>query len=80
MSLGNNGLAGFKPHRSGTAATLLTTVPPTRNQIKTERLELRISSDALQMFKEICAANDTNVSEAIRNYISDVVTCGNLKF
>lgn len=78
MGLGNFDMASFKPQRSGTAAALLTTAPK-QEEKKSERLELRIRSDALMLFKEICEDLHTNVSEAIRTFISGVVSTGTLK-
>ena len=53
MGLGNFDIASFKPKRSETAVSLLA-VAPQQDTKKTERLELRIRSDVLMLFKEIC--------------------------
>lgn len=79
MGLGNFDMASFKPQRSGTAAALLTTSFK-QEEKKSERLELRIRSDVLLLFKEICEARHTNVSEAIRTFISGVVSLGAIDY
>lgn len=77
MALGNFDIAKFKPQRSETAASLLT-VAPQKDEKKTERLELRIRSDILILFKEICASKNTDASKALRQYIDEVVDAGAL--
>lgn len=79
MALGNLDMANFAPKRSQTAATLLTT-PVQQDEKKTERLQFRIGSDVLQLFKEVCEANHTDPSKAIRAFIMDTVSTGVLKF
>ncbi len=75
MGLGNLDIASFKPKRSETAASLLT-VAPQQDAKKTERLELRIRSDVLMLFKEICKSENTDASKALRAYIDDTVSSG----
>lgn len=77
MALGNTNIANFKPQRSSTAAKLIT-VAPTQETKKTERIELRINSDVKQLFKEICAENDTDISSALLTFINNVVSAGRL--
>lgn len=77
MALGNLDIAKFKPQRSETAASLLTVVPQ-KDEKKTERTEFRIRSDIKLLFEEICTANKTDVSTAIRTYIEDAVSSGTL--
>lgn len=80
MALGSNGLTDYKPKRSSTAATLLTSVAPLRQDTKkTERTEFRIRSDVKLLFEEICSANGTDVSSAIRTFIEDTVNIGKLE-
>ncbi len=77
MGLGNLDIASFKPKRSETAASLLT-VAPQQDTKKTERLELRIRSDVLMLFKEICKEQNTDASKALRAYIDDTVSSGTM--
>lgn len=80
MALGNTGLTGFQPKGSSTAAKLLTTLSPLKQDTKkTERTEFRIRSDIKLLFEEICTANGTDVSSAIRAFIEDTVNTGKLK-
>lgn len=78
MGLGNLDIASFKPKRSETAASLLT-VASQQDEKKTERLELRIRSDVLLLFKEICKTKNTDASKALRAYIDDTVSSGTIK-
>lgn len=78
MGLGNLNIASFKPKRSETAASLLT-VAPQQDAKKTERLELRIRSDVLLLFKEICKESNTDASKALRAYIDDTVSSGSIR-
>ncbi len=78
MALGDLGIADFQPRRSRTAAKLLT-VTPKQDVKKTERLELRISSDVLLLFKEICADSQTDASKALREFIDETVSAGAFK-
>lgn len=77
MGLGNFDIASFKPKRSETAASLLT-VAPQQDAKKTERLELRIRSDVLMLFKDICKEQNTDASKALRAYIDDTVSSGTM--
>ena len=77
MGLGNFDIASFKPKRSETAASLLT-VAPQQDTKKTERTEFRIRSDIKKLFEEICIANGTDVSSAIRAYIENSVSSGSM--
>lgn len=77
MGLGNFDIESFKPKRSETAASLLT-VAPQQDTKKTERTEFRIRSDIKKLFEEICTANGTDVSSAIRSYIEDIVSSGSM--
>ncbi len=77
MGLGNLDIASFKPKRSETAASLLT-VAPQQDTKKTERLELRIRSDVLMLFKDICKEQNTDASKALRAYIDDTVSSGTM--
>ena len=77
MGLGNFDIASFKPKRSETAASLLT-VAPQQDAKKTERLELRIRSDVLMLFKDICKEQNTDASKALRAYIDDSVSSGTM--
>ena len=80
MALGDTGLLDFKPKGSSTAAKLLTTMAPLKQDTKkTERTEFRIRSDIKLLFEEICAEHGTDVSSAIRAYIEDTVNTGRLK-
>ncbi len=77
MGLGNLDIASFKPKRSETAASLLA-VAPQQDTKKTERLELRIRSDILMLFKDICKEQNTDASKALRAYIDDTVSFGTM--
>lgn len=77
MGLGNFDIASFKPKRSETAASLLT-VAPQQDAKKTERLALRIRSDVLMLFKDICKEQNTDASKALRAYIDDTVSSGTM--
>lgn len=77
MGLGNLDIASFKPKRSETAASLLA-VAPQQDTKKTERLELRIRSDILMLFKDICKEQNTDASKALRAYIDDTVSSGTM--
>lgn len=80
MALGDTGLLDFKPKGSSTAAKLLTTMAPLKQDTKkTERTEFRIRSDIKLLSEEICAEHGTDVSSAIRAYIEDTVNTGRLK-
>lgn len=79
MGLGNLlNIADYEPKRRETSSKLLT-VDPQQESKKTERLELRISSDLLLLFKDICEENKTDASKALRAYIVDVVSSGSME-
>lgn len=78
MGLGNFlNIADYEPKRRETSSKLLTVAPQQENK-KTERLELRIRSDLLLLFKDICDDNRTDASKALRAYIEDVVSSGTM--
>lgn len=71
MGLGNFDIASFKPKRSETAKHL---VAPIRQQDdkKDKPIHIRIQSDTLLLFAEICKAAGTDTSKAVRAYIDAV--------
>lgn len=78
MGLGNFDIASFKPKRSETAASLLAFIPTKEQQKKEVTIQLRISDDKRQMFKEICSSCKVEMSDAIRAYIDSVIANGTL--
>ena len=78
MSLGNTDITNFNPQPSGTAKTLLTTFPQEKTKKKDKPIHIRIESDVLEVFDEICKAAGADVSKAIRAYVNSVVTVGHL--
>lgn len=79
MALGNLDMATFAPKRSKTAETILTTPIVEQDERKTNRFQLRLRSDILQLFKEVCEANHTDPSKAIRAFIMNVISSGKLE-
>lgn len=78
MGLGNFlNIADYEPKRRETSSKLLT-VTTQQETKKTERLELRIRSDLLLLFKDICEDSQTDASKALRAYIEDVVSSGTI--
>lgn len=77
MPLGNTGLTNFKPKASKTAESLLAFIPP-KEQKKEVTIQLRISDDKRQIFKEICTSCNVEMSDAIRAFIDSVITKGTL--
>ena len=78
MGLGNLlNIANYEPKRRETSSKLLT-VTPQQESKKTERLELRLSSDLLLLFKDICEENQTDASKALRAYIEEVISSGTM--
>lgn len=78
MGLGNFlNIADYEPKRRETSSKLLTVAPQQENK-KTERLELRIRSDLLLLFKDVCDDNQTDASKVLRAYIEDVVSSGKM--
>ena len=73
MGLGNNASASLrKPEKSVTAHKIIATVSDDRKR-KNIKMQIRLPNDELQMFKEICEKRDLVMSEAIRNYIKEVI-------
>lgn len=77
MALGNIGLTDYKPKASKTAESLLTFVPP-KVQKKEVTIQLRITDDKRQMFKEICASCNVEMSDALRAFIDSVIAKGRI--
>lgn len=78
MGLGNLNITSFKPKASKTAEKLLKVVP-TKEHKKEVTIQIRISEDKRQMFKEICASSEfKEMSDAIRAFIDGVIAEGTL--
>lgn len=77
MSLGTTGLDDFNPKRNGTATSIINAIPAEK-QKKSTPLQLRINEDVYLLFQELCRANKTDVSKALRAYISEAIARGAL--
>lgn len=77
MSLGTTGLDNFNPKRSGTATSIISALPSGK-QKKSTPLQLRINEDVYLLFQELCKANNTDVSKALRAYINEAISRGTL--
>lgn len=77
MALGNVDLTNFQPKASKTAESLLTFVPP-QAQKKEVTIQLRITDDKRQLFKETCASCNVEMSDALRAFIDSVIAKGRL--
>lgn len=74
MALGNFGLNDFEPKASNTAASILTATSTAEHK-KEKVLQLRLDSDMLTTFKEICEARGGkgSMSIAVRNFILEAI-------
>lgn len=77
MGLGTTGLENFMPKRSGTAESIINAVSHEKHK-KSVQLQIRIDEDVYVLFREICDADGTDISKAIRAYIGAVITRGSL--
>lgn len=72
MGLGNFNILNITSKPSATATNIIM-APPSSEHKKEGTLQLRISDDRLQMFKEICEKRGGTMSTVLRNYIDDVI-------
>ncbi len=77
MGLGNCDIEDFTPRRSETAKQLVKPVLQ-QDDKKDKPIHIRIQSDTLLLFAEICKAAGTDTSKAVRAYIDAVCREGHL--